>query len=90
MSASRNSSPPRMPPKTEEELRSSAEISAIFAEMIREQRQRNLDSAVLLAQQAARGHGDLIDHFCELGRRFGETLSKPKRGKLRVIEGDKP
>ena len=81
--------PPRMPmpPETPEEIEASLEMRAILAEMAKVQRQRNLDNAVLLAQQAARGHGDLIEYFGELGRRFGNTLSKPKSGKLRVIKG---
>jgi hypothetical protein len=81
--------PSPMPPKTEKELRQMAEISRRLDELARDVQQNNLNNAVLLAQQAARGHGDLIEHFAELSRRFGSTLSKPKRGRLRMIEGDK-
>ena len=87
MSTSVKPPAPPMPPKTEEEIQHSAELCRRLDEMTKVVRQSNLDNAVLLAQQAARGHGDLIDHFAELGRRFGHTLSKPKRGKLRVVEG---
>jgi hypothetical protein len=88
MNASRKPRALPMPPETAEEIQASEEICRRLDELARVVQQNNLNNAVLLAQQAARGHGDLIEHFAELGRRFGFTLSKPKRGKLRVINGD--
>jgi hypothetical protein len=79
---------PPMPPPTEEEQAQSRRVTATLQEACVVLHQRNLDSAVLLAQQAARGRGPLVDHFAELGRRFGHTLdTPPPRPKLRVIKG---
>jgi hypothetical protein len=56
-------------------------------EAARIQRQRNLDNAVLLAQQAARGIGPLVAHFGELGRRFVAELDAPSsKPKLRIVK----
>lgn len=82
-----NRKAPEIPPVilTEEEQ---AERGALFRraeKTARMLRQRNLDNAVLLAQEAARGRGELVDYFAELGRRFGSTTVK--RPKLRIIEG---
>lgn len=79
--------PPPMPPPTERELAQQREITAGLQALTRRLRQRNLDNAVLLARQAARGHGPLVDHFQELGRRFGDTLNEPQKPALRVVKG---
>ena len=54
-------------------------------------RTQNLINAVRLAEQAAAGHGPLVDHFCELGRRYGHRLLRPAPREVRkafqVIEG---
>ena len=82
---------PAMPPEaplTEEELAHEKAQIERLNEVVRLLRQRNLDNAVRLAQQAAAGRGPLVDHFAELGRRFGHTLSAPPpRPKLRVVSG---
>ena len=79
---------PAMPPPTEEEQATSRMIVEGLREVARRLRQRNLDNAVLLAQQAAVGRGPLVDHFAELGRRFAETLRNPApQPSLRVIQG---
>ena len=76
---------PPMPPPTEREKAISREITDGLHQLARELRQRNLDNAVLLAQQAARGRGPLVEHFRELGRRFDGTLSEPPaKPKLRA------
>jgi hypothetical protein len=56
-------------------------------ELARELKQANLNNAVSLAMEAARGQGELVEHFAELGRRFGASTVKSKRAKLRVVEG---
>ncbi len=78
---------PELPPKSEEEVRQSAELVEQMKELSRMLRQRNLDNAVALAQQAARGQGPLIDHFCELGRRYNHLLGIAPKPGLRVIQG---
>jgi len=84
---------PPPPPTTEDDRRSSEELSRQLERTIRAWRQVSLDDAVRLAEQATRGEGDLVDHFCELGRRFGRTLRAPKPAKapkspkLLVIDG---
>jgi hypothetical protein len=78
---------PELPPKTEEELARARDITARLQRVVAELRQRNLDNAVLLAQQAAAGRGPLVEHFMELGRRYGELLDAPPRPCLRVVEG---
>lgn len=55
-----------------------------------ELRLRNLQNAVLLAQQAATGRGPLVEHFAKLGLRFSHELNRPPhsdRTSLRVIDG---
>ncbi len=78
---------PALPSPTDKELAQERQISAMLRDLVPKLRQRNLDTAVLLAQQAARGHGPLVDHFQELGRRYAETLDAPVKPKLRVIDG---
>jgi hypothetical protein len=78
---------PPMPPKTEAELAADREISERLRRVVAELRQRNPDNAVLLAQQAAAGRGPLVEHFRELGRRYGELLDAPPRPCLRVVKG---
>jgi hypothetical protein len=77
-----------LPPMTAEELRSSAELHERLREMATQLRQNNLDNAVKLAIEAAAGRGELIDHFAELGRRFGHTIGAAKpRPVLRLVGG---
>ncbi len=75
------------PPRDPNERNLAADFDRLAAEL----RARNLHNAVLLAQQAACGHGPLVDHFCELGRVWGWRLltdpAKTRRKSLRVIEG---
>jgi hypothetical protein len=84
--------PPSMPPEpppTEADKAKNREISRLLKEIAADLKQRNLDWAVLLAQQAARGRGPLVDHFAELGRRFGPSLqAHEKPSKFQVIDGD--
>ncbi len=80
--------PPPMPPASEEELAAERYIIVQLEGLTARLRQRNLDTAVLLAQQAARGQGPLIDHFQELGRRYAEALDVPKKPTLRVVKSD--
>ncbi len=79
--------PPPMPPATEEEQAFDAEITRRLEGMAAEQQRRNLNSAVVLAQQAARGVGPLVEHFAELGRRYAHLVDTPPRPTLRVIDG---
>ncbi len=76
---------PPMPPASEEELAAERNIIVQLEGLTARLRQRNLDTAVLLAQQAARGQGPLIDHFQELGRRYAAVLHAPAKPKLRVV-----
>lgn len=76
------------PPLTDKELEAKRQIILKLQEAADLLLQRNLNNAVLLAQQAARRRGPLVEHFQELGRRFGSTLyEQPQKPKLRVIEG---
>jgi hypothetical protein len=82
---------PPMPPPTEAEQRESEEICRRLREAARILEQRNLDHAVRLAHQAAARQGPLVEHFMELGRRFGDSLDKPPpRPRLQVIDGGWP
>ena len=78
--------PPPMPPPSKEEIAAEESLLVKMQAMTAKLRQRNLDNAVLLAQQAARGHGPLVDHFQELGRRFAEALDAPPRPSLKVVK----
>jgi hypothetical protein len=80
--------PPPMPEETEAEKAAQAETIRRLRELADLLQQRNLDLAVALAQQAARGRGPLVDHFAELGRRFGPSLkAHEKTTRFQVIEG---
>ncbi|WP_086642585.1 hypothetical protein [Acetobacter sp. DsW_063] len=78
-------------PKTEAELKTRAMFARILNEQADELRRRNLANAVKLAIEAAAGRGELVDHFAELGRRFGaSTDTEPRQSRQRrlsVIEG---
>jgi hypothetical protein len=78
---------PEMPPKTAAELEAAAEVTAMLIRATAALRQRNLNTAVSLAQQAAAGHGPLVEHFHELGRRFPHLLEPKGKPSLRVIDG---
>ena len=84
----RHIAPPAMPPETPEEAAQDTELLRMMEEITETLTQRNLDHAVILAQQAARREGPLVKHFQELGRRFYSVAMKPvpKPG-LRVIKG---
>jgi hypothetical protein len=80
--------PPPYPPESEAELAKSREITRLLRELADDLKQRNLNWAIALAQQAARGRGPLVDHFAELGRRFGPSIqAHEKPSKFQVIEG---
>ena len=51
---------PEMPPKTEAELEANRQITAGLQSLVAQLHQRNLENAVLLAQQAARGQGPVV------------------------------
>ena len=76
-----------MPPPTAEAIAKEEQLLARMEEVFAGLRQRNLDIAVALAQQAARGQGSLIDHFQELGRRYHKLLDAPQKPTLRVVKG---
>ena len=86
MARKRPPAPPPMPATSAEEVEMERQLLLKMQGLTAKLRQRNLDNAVLLAQQAARGHGPLVDWFQEIGRRFGETLDEPQRPKLRLVE----
>jgi hypothetical protein len=79
--------PVPMPPESAKEAADRAERLRMMDEAIAILHQRNLDTAVSLAQMAARGQGPLVAHFGELGRRFRHLLDAPKKPGLRVIAG---
>ena len=82
--------PPPMPPPTEAERIASEEMTRQMREIAAGLHQRNLAAAVRLAQQALGGKGELVEHFAELGRRFGHTLDAPTlppKPWLRVVAG---
>lgn len=91
--ASRRRIPPVVPPSIPQQSPAEAALEErLTARMIAwaaDLRAKNLITAVALAQQAACGHGPLVDHFAELGRRHGYLLNPTKatRRTLRVIEG---
>ncbi|HTC12322.1 MAG TPA: hypothetical protein VK726_26470 [Acetobacteraceae bacterium] len=84
---------PDLPPKTETELAHERDMPVMMRQLAADLRQRNLDNAVRLAQQAAAGYGPLVEHFAELGRRYGAELLNPRPRQprphpgLRVVEG---
>ncbi|WP_242013193.1 hypothetical protein [Acetobacter sicerae] len=83
--------PPDMPRLPSDEASGGASILADLDDLVKTLRQRNLNNAVRLAMEAAQGRGELVDHFHELGRRFGSsTDNSPRRKKsdrFKVIEG---
>jgi hypothetical protein len=88
VTASPVDAPMSLPPSTAEELRTSAECHEWLRVLTTQLQQNNLDNAVTLAMEAAAGRGELIDHFAELGRRFGHTIGKVKpRPVLRLVGG---
>ncbi len=78
---------PALPPPTELEEALGRQISAQLQQLCVQLKQRNLDNAVLMAQQAARGRGPLVDYFCELGRRYDELVQEPEKPKLQLVKG---
>lgn len=87
---------PRMPvapalsaarPPTPREIAANEQITADLRALVHQLEQRSLDHAVILAQQAAQRRGPLIEHFKELGRRFGADLAQPPSRKptLRLV-----
>jgi hypothetical protein len=84
-----------MPMPTADEQASERKLLQQMKDLADLLQRRNLDSAVQLAIQASKGEGPLVDHFMELGRRFGGELRnarwkapQPARKKtLRVIDG---
>ena len=78
---------PPMPPPTAEEIAREEQLLAKMEEALAGLRQRTLNIAVALAQQAARGQGPLVDHFQELGRRYHKLLDAPQKPTLRVVKG---
>lgn len=75
-----------VPPLSPADLQAEQQILADLKVLTARLQQRNLDNAVALAQQAARGVGPLVDHFAEIGRRYGRTLNKPATPKLRLVD----
>jgi hypothetical protein len=82
-----------MPPPSADEQAKSGELLQMMKDLVVKAERRNLDAAVELALQAARGEGPLVDHFMELGRRFGWQLragpAPARKTTLRVIDGGK-
>ena len=69
---------PPLPAKTPAEQAASDDLAARMRALADQLRARNLSNAVLLAQQAACGHGPLVQHFNELGRDWGHLLLSRK------------
>ncbi|WP_284945742.1 hypothetical protein [Acidisoma cladoniae] len=78
---------PPQPPQTEKEKAASLELREMMRGMADGLQQRNLDAAVALARQAARRRGPLVDHFAELGRRFGSEIDPHEKPNLRLVKG---
>ena len=80
---------PALPPPTATEEAAARSLTARMRRLADEVRARNLAGAVLLAQQAACGHGPLVEHFNQLGRDWGHLLrpTNAKRTAFQVIEG---
>jgi hypothetical protein len=66
--------PVPMSPETEEAL--DREISEKQEELNRLTLRLNLRRAVLLAEQAERGEGPLVEHFADLGQRYAHLVDK--------------
>lgn len=56
-------------PSSDRDIEANRRIVAELEDAVAQLRQRSLDRAILLAQQAACGHGPLVEHFVELGSR---------------------
>lgn len=67
-----------MPPPTEAEKAANADILRRLQEMADLLERQNLDPAVQLSIQASKRQGPLVEHFMELGRRFGHQLRNPE------------
>ena len=78
-----------LPPKTAEETAAERRLIEKMRALADDLRARHLATAVGLAQQATYGHGPLVDHFVELGRRYAHLLDPDKapRPTLRVVVG---
>jgi aminoglycoside phosphotransferase (APT) family kinase protein len=86
----RKTAPPPLPPKSDDEQRALEAIASTLRELAKVQQQRNLDAAVRLAVEAAAGHGELVERFAELGRRFGDFRLTKQYPQFSVIEGSLP
>ncbi|ASC05346.1 hypothetical protein S101468_01080 [Acetobacter pasteurianus subsp. pasteurianus] len=75
------------PPLSQREQAEKTQLLADMERIAKELRQRNLNNAVSLAMEAARGQGELIEHFAELGRRFGPRSARSSQPKFHVIAG---
>jgi len=64
-----------------------SELTQRMEALVDELHQRNLANAVALAMEAARGQGPLVEHFAELGRRFGNRTAHKPADTLRAIKG---
>jgi hypothetical protein len=81
-----------VPPKSAEEAAADASILAQMRELTEILHQRNLDTAVRLAELASRRQlpRDLEKHFGELGRRYSElvdqvAMRRPATPRLRLV-----
>ncbi|GBR08877.1 Mce/MlaD family protein [Acetobacter oeni] len=78
---------PPQPPLSRQEQSEKDQLLADMQRILRQLDQEHLNNAVSLAMEAARGQGELVEHFAELGRRFGSHSAKSSQRKLHVIEG---
>jgi hypothetical protein len=83
--------PPPQPPKNAYEIEKENQLLEMMRALVPALQQRNLNNAVWLANQAARGEGPLVEHFAELGRRFHNLVEVPqtchRQGRFNVING---
>lgn len=84
---------PPLPPSPNEEKQTHELTHLLYFERLEKRlRQSKLNASIQLAMEAARGEGILVEHFVELGRRFGSSTAKHRprtRDKLRLIRGGK-
>ena len=78
---------PPPPPPTDREILANQQLVTKLQDLVAMLRQRSLNRAVSLAQQAACGHGPLVEHFVELGNRYAKLLDAPQKPALRVVKG---
>ena len=81
---------PELPPEpapSAEKIAQERQILADLEVLVQRLEQRALNTAVALAQQAARGEGPLVQHFMEIGRRYAKLLDAPSKPKLRLVQG---